>query len=86
MAKHIIGEAMDGRRGARKLKDDHPSILSMWQNDEECRTSQFANGWTETYCKYLDYLTTIDISYNATWHTRNLFPTTKEVVTRTLSR
>ena len=56
-------KATDAKK-ARK-HNDHPSILSRWQNDEQYRTSQLAIGWTETYCRYLDYLTTIDISHHA---------------------
>ena len=35
-----------------------------------------ANGWTEEYCRYLDYLTTIDISYTASWHQRHIYEST----------
>ena len=33
--------------------------------------SQLDLGWTETYCWYLDYLTTINISHNAPYHQRS---------------
>ena len=52
---------MDVKKGARK-HDNCPSILSRWQNDQKCRFSQLAHGWTEDYCRYLDYLTTIDVN------------------------
>ena len=50
-----------------KCSDNHfvshgTSILSRWQNDDQQRISQLDLGWTETYCRYLDHLTTIDIS------------------------
>ena len=32
-----------------------------------------AHGWTEEYCRYLDYLTTIDIYYMAPWHQRHRY-------------
>ena len=32
---------------------------------------QFARGWTEELCRYLDYPATIDISYDATWEERS---------------
>ena len=57
-------KAADAKRGAKK-PGDHPSILSRWQNDEIYRASQVAIGWTETYVKYLDYLTTVDIKHDA---------------------
>ena len=37
-----------------------------WQNDEMYRESQKVHGWTEDYCRYLDFLTT-DISYSASY-------------------
>ena len=42
-----------------------------WQNDEKYRESQKVHGWTEDYCRYLNYFTTTDISYSAPWHQRN---------------
>ena len=39
--------------------------------DEKYRNSQQAHGWTEEFCRYLDYLTTIDISYTAPSHQRH---------------
>ena len=57
-------KAADAQRGAKK-PGDHPSILSRWQNDEIYRASQVAIGWTETYVKYLDNLTTVDIKHDA---------------------
>ena len=68
-------KAMDVEKGARKL-DNYPSILSRWQNDEKCRISQLAHGWTEDYCRYLDYLTTIDISSSAPYHQRHRYENT----------
>ena len=67
---------MDAKKGAKK-RGDHPSKLSRWQKDEKYRTSQLAIRWTETYVKYLDYLTTVDISQKA--------PHRKEIVMKTWS-
>ena len=53
-------KAMDARRGARK--NDHKSIVLRWQNDDKYRESKKRHGWTEELCRYLDLLTTIDIS------------------------
>ena len=51
-----------------------------WQQDEKYRNSQQAHGWTEEHCRYLDYLTTIDISYTAPctapWHQRHRYEST----------
>ena len=63
---------MDAMRRAQK-RGDHPSLLSRWQNDEIHRTSQLAIGWTETYVKYLDYLTTVDISQKVCHRKRNRY-------------
>ena len=41
------------------------------KGDEKYRNSQLAHGRTEAYCRYLHYLTTIDISYVATWEQRH---------------
>ena len=43
---------------------------------EKYRNSQRADGWTEEYCRYLDYLTTIDISYTAPWHQKHRYEST----------
>ena len=49
----------------QKKRGNHPSILSRWQNDEIWRASHLAIGWPETYVKYLDYITTVDIKHDA---------------------
>ena len=59
-------KALDARRGA--WKNYKGTIVIRWQEDEKYRNSQQAHGWTEEYCRYLDQLTTIDISYTAPWH------------------
>ena len=65
---------MDARRGAWKRGKD--TIEVWWQEDEKYRNFQQAHGWTEEYCRYLDYLTTIDFSYTASWHRRHLYEST----------
>ena len=57
-------KAVDAKRGARR-PGNHTSILSLRQNDETYRASQVATGWTETYVKYLDYISTVDIKHEA---------------------
>ena len=61
-------KAEDALRGARK--NNHDSIVLRCQKDEKYRESSRVHGWTEDYCRYLDYLTTIDISCSAPWHQR----------------
>ena len=55
-------------------------VVSSSEEDERMtqrdRESQKVHGWTEDYCRYLDYLTTIDISHSATWHQRNRYENT----------
>ena len=67
-------KARDAHRGASK--NSHDSIMLRCQIDEKCRESQKVRGWTEDYYQYLDHLTTIDISYSATWHQRNRYENT----------
>ena len=49
----------------------HDTIVIRWQEGGKYRISQQAHGWTEEYCRYLDYLTTVDISHTALWHQRH---------------
>ena len=65
---------MNTRRGARRK--GHDSIVINWQEDEKFRHSQQAHGWTGEFCRYLDHLTTIDISYTAPWHQRHWYENT----------
>ena len=60
-------KAMDAKKGANK-RDKDTTILIRWQQDEKYWISQSAHGWTEDYCLYLDYVTTIDISDFAPYH------------------
>ena len=62
---------MDARRGACK-----DTVEIRWQENEKYRKTQQAHGWTEEYCRYPDYLTTIDISYIAPWHQRHQYEST----------
>ena len=56
--------------------DENPSILARWMSDERYRNSQLAVGWTETYCRYLDYFTTVDITHYAPHHQRKQYEST----------
>ena len=64
-------KAMDARIEAERK--GHDSIVIRWQEDEKYGTSQKFHGWTGEVCRYLDHLTTIDISYTAPWHRRHRY-------------
>ena len=64
-------KAMDARRGATKHSRKFTTTLDRWQNVEIYRDSQLVHGWTEEYVKYLDYISQIDISYEALYKQRN---------------
>ena len=68
-------KAMDAKKGANK-RDKDTTILIRWQEDGEYRISQWSHGWTENYCRYLDYFTTIDISDFAPDHQRYRYENT----------
>ena len=70
------GNKTIGKQWTPRKEHDDPSILSRWQNDDRYITSQLAIGWTENCCRYLDYLTTIDISHKALYHQRNRYEST----------
>ena len=67
-------KAIDARRGARRK--DHDSIVIRWQGGEKYRESRKAQEWTEEFCRYLDQLTTTDISFTAPWHQRHQYENT----------
>ena len=51
-------------------------MLSRWHTDETYRTSQVAIGWTETYVKYLEYTSTVDIKHEALYRQRHRYEST----------
>ena len=51
----------DTKRNA--LKKEYKSITYRWQKDDLYRNSQIAVGWAEDYCRYLDSISTTNISY-----------------------
>ena len=61
--------------GETQWQEDH-WMPKEEQQDEKYRNSKLAHGWTEECCRYLDYLTTIDISYIATWEQRHRYEST----------
>ena len=71
-------KAMDARGGA--WKHDQGSIAIRRQEGEKYRNSPKAHGWTEEYCRYLDYLATIGISHTAPWHHRHRYESTITLV------
>ena len=48
-----------------KRKEKYTSILDRLQRDEVFHESQLVHGWTEAWCKYLDFTVNIDISHHA---------------------
>ena len=73
MADRSCQKAMDARRGATKNSRKFTTVLDRWQNDEIYRASQLVHGWTEEYVKYLDYISKIDIIYDAPYNQRNRY-------------
>ena len=68
--------AKDATRGAKK-RTGNPSILARFQEDEWYRHSQIEKlGWTEAFCRYLDYIVTIDISHQASQVQRHGYEST----------
>ena len=78
MAKRPLESNGCPKRSKREGSRHHCVIR--WQEDEKYRNSQEARGWTEENCRYLDYLTTIDISYTAPWHQRHRYESTITLV------
>ena len=66
-------KAMDARRGAPKNSRQFIYTLDWWHNDEIYRASELVHSWTEEYVKYLEYISQIDISYEAPYKQRNGF-------------
>ena len=52
---------------------EHSSILERFQKDLRYKESQLVHGWNETWCKYLDYIRTNDISHNASREQRGRY-------------
>ena len=57
--------AKDLMRMLKKIDGNYKTMIDGFQRDEIFRESQLAHGWTEEWCKYLDYLYTVDISHQA---------------------
>ena len=56
--------------GKAKDATGYNSIVGRWLKDkryQESHWNHWNHGWTEEYCRYLDYLVTVNISYIATW-------------------
>ena len=74
MAKKTIGKHETPTEKQERTTDD--STVLRWQNDKKYRESQKVHGWTEDCCRYLNYLTTIDMSYSAAGQQRNRYENT----------
>ena len=68
-------KAMDAKRGATKIRE-YTSIMGRWQHNENFRASQWAQGSIETWVKYLDFISEIDISHNAPYRQRQRYEST----------
>ena len=53
------------------LKRNYCSFWHRLHTDKRYQESQWNHGWTREYCRYLDYLATVDITYIATWPKRS---------------
>ena len=72
LGKQAHWKARDAKKGAWK-HCKHESLLEIWQKDELYRTGQAEEHvWTIEWVKYLDFLTTVDISYTVPNFQRNL--------------
>ena len=58
-------------RSEMRKRKNHDSTLLRWQNGNRYRNSHIAVGWTEEYCRYLDSISSGDISCIATWSERS---------------
>ena len=47
--------------------------MHRWLTGPQFQQSQKSHGWTEAYCRYLDYLTTVNIIYNPTGPERSRY-------------
>ena len=84
MAKRSLES--EGRHKSSDKKKGKDAITLRWQQDEQYRESQMVHGWTEEYCKYLDYLQTIDIDCAATWWHRHRYESTVTLAMTTKDR
>ena len=65
----IIKKPWMQKRGVLK-RGKYTSFLDRWQNDEVYRASQLVHVWTDERVKYLDYISTIDVSHDAPYRQR----------------
>ena len=64
-------KARDPKRGATRHKHDSSELR--WKSADKNRASQTFHLWAGEYGRYLDPLTTIDISFVATWKQRSRY-------------
>ena len=72
MANRSLESQRRHERGSETHENKNPSIL-VRMTDEQYRSSQMAHGWTEAYCRYLDYLVTVDTTHVAPHHQRHRY-------------
>ena len=66
-------QAKDALRGCSKKTRTHTSIWDRWTNDQVHRESQLAHDWSDAFVRYLDHISAIDISQNATQEQRGRY-------------
>ena len=60
--------------GKIQAKGIYTSTLARFQNDETFHASQLEHNWTEEWCRYLDYIRTIDVTHNVSRNNENDTP------------
>ena len=64
-------KARDPKRGVTRHK--HYSIEVRWKSADKYRASQTFHRWARDNGRYLDHLTTIDVSFVASWKQRSRY-------------
>ena len=70
-SKHGVLPVQERHRRANEMtskikrRKEHTSILDRFQRHRIFRASRLVHGWTEVWCKYLDYIANIDITHQA---------------------
>ena len=68
MANRSLESPRRHERAVKHNENKNPSISVRCMTDEQNRSSQMAHGWTDAYCRYLDYLVRVDITHVAPHH------------------
>ena len=76
MANRSLESPRRHERAVKHNENKNPSISVRCMTDEQNRSSQMAHGWTGAYCRYFDYLVTVDITHVAPHHQRHRYEST----------